>query len=140
MSGYLLDTVLVSEFIKTRPEVRVREWLASISPAEQFISVVTLGEIETGIEMLPTGKRRELLRAWAAELPSRFSDRILTVDLETGRLWGHATASLRRRGLNVPTADVLIAATALRHELSIVTRNERHFHWAGAETINPWRR
>lgn len=100
------------------------------------MSVLTLGEIRKGIERLTDKKRREKLRLWIEhELPAWFEGRVLPVDIAVADRWGRLLA---QAGRSVPTIDSLLAATALHHELRLVTRNARDFDYPGLEVINPW--
>ena len=103
-----------------------------------FLSVVTLGELTKGITLLDAGKKKEALSDWLLALEQESSGRILPIDTETARIWGEITASAQARGKIVAAADGLIAATALRHGLHLVTRNITEFLETGAMLINPW--
>jgi predicted nucleic acid-binding protein len=103
-----------------------------------FLSVITLGEIAKGVALLAEGRKKRALMAWQAEITGQFEERIFPLDLEAAEIWGHVTASGQRRGVTIPTADGLIAATALRHGLHVATRNTAHFAAAGAMVVNLW--
>ena len=134
--SYLLDTNVVSETIRRNPNETVTSWLDQIPGEALFVSVLTLGEIRKGIEALPDRKRRERLRLWIDhELPRWFEERVLPVDLAVADRWGRLLAKVRRP---VPTIDSLLAATALHHDLRLVTHNTRDFDYPGLEVINPW--
>lgn len=101
-----------------------------------FLSVLTLGEIRKGLESVSDGERRLKLLDWLEiELPAFFTGRILSVDIPVADCWGRLQAEARRP---VSAVDSLLAATALRHELRLVTRNEKDFAYPGLEVINPW--
>lgn len=134
----LLDTSVVSELYRTNPDQRVRNAIRRRQPSELFLSVITIGEVLKGIELLAPGRTRFRLEAWLAGLQGEFADRILPVDLETGRTWGEITALARLRGRQIPVADGLIAASALRHGLRVMTRNTRDFASSGVPLIDPW--
>ncbi len=140
MSGFLLDTNLLSELVK-RKSMRNRgvlDWVGRVEESLMFISVLTLGEIRKGVELAPP-QQRGLLETWLeSELRSRFAGRILGVDEAIADRWGAIAATARLRGEVVPVIDGLLAATALEHGLTVVTRNIRHFAAAGARTTNPW--
>jgi predicted nucleic acid-binding protein len=131
----LLDTVVLSELMKTRRNPRVLAWLRQHDPTTVFISVVTLGEIERGIEMQreddPAFARR--LESWRDHTIETFGERVLSVTAEISLRWGRLGG--QRGHLNV---DLLIAATALVHDLAVVTRNVRHFDGTGAKILNPF--
>jgi len=134
--SYLLDTNVVSETIRRNPNKAVMSWLDQIPGEALFISVLTLGEIRKGIEALSDSRRREKLRLWLDhELPRWFDERVLPVDLAVADRWGRLLAEI---GRSVPTIDSLLAATALHHDLRLVTHNVRDFDYPGLEVINPW--
>jgi hypothetical protein len=136
---YLLDTNVISEIRRPRPEPRVIAWLDSVPASAQFLSVLTLGEIRRGVEGLSDATRKEQLRLWLeVHLPQRFGTRLLAITSEVADRWGRLPPlPVRRRKSS--TIDRLLAATALRHGLRIVTRNEEDFTYPGLEVINPWR-
>ena len=139
MSGFLLDTNIPSEFRNPRPEPRVVRWLDSVAEDSVFISVVTLGEIRKGCELLDSGKRRDGLEKWLeVEIRAWFADRILPVTDAIAERWGRLEAKRRRLGLPLNTADGQIAATALEHGLALVTRNVNDFRDLGVTLFNPW--
>lgn len=132
---FLLDTVALSELMKTRPNPAFQAWLRAYDPAVMFVSVVTLGEIERGIEgqraYAPEFARK--LEAWRDETIASYAERVLDVTTGIALVWGRLS---RRKGhMN---ADLLIAATALAHDLEVVTRNIRHFDGTGARVLNPF--
>lgn len=134
--SYLLDTNVVSETIRRQQNKLVIGWLEHIPAEALFVSVLTLGELRKGIEMLADKKRREKLRLWLEhELPTWFEGRVLPVDLAVAERWGRLLAEV---GRSVPTIDSLLAATALHYELRLVTRNTGDFAYQGLEVINPW--
>lgn len=134
--SYLLDTNIISETIKTNPNKPVIAWLDQLPGEALFVSVLTFGEIRKGIEALSDKRRREKLRLWLEhELPAWFEDRVLSVDLAVADRWGRLLAEADRP---LPAIDSLLAATALHHELRLVTRNARDFNYPGLEVINPF--
>ncbi len=134
--SYLLDTNIVSETVRRTPNKSVIAWLDHIPGQAFFVSVLTLGEIRKGIETLADRKRREKLRLWLEhELPAWFEGRVLPIDLAVAERWGRLQAEA---GRSVPTIDSLLAATALHHELRLVTRNAEDFDYPGLEVINPF--
>lgn len=137
--NFLLDTNVVSEWTKPRPNTGVVTWLAEADEDRVFISVVTLAELRHGIERLPTGARRDRLDAWLTEqVPARFEARMLPVDAETANSWGRVMARGQAGGRPVGSMDAFIAATAERHDLTLVTRNVSDFNALGIRLINPW--
>jgi len=134
--SYLLDTNIVSETVRPNPNKAAIAWLDQLPGEAIYVSVLTLGEIRKGIEALTERRRREKLRLWLEhELPAWFEGRVLPVDLAVADRWGRLLADARRP---VPTIDSLLAATALHHELRLVTRNSGDFVYPGLEVINPF--
>jgi predicted nucleic acid-binding protein len=134
--SYLLDTNILSETVRRKPNKSVITWLDQLPGEALYVSVLTLGEIRKGIETLADGKQREKLRLWLEhELPEWFGGRVLPVDLAVADRWGRLLAEI---GRPVPTTDSLLAATALHHELRVVTRNSADFEYPGLEVINPF--
>jgi hypothetical protein len=134
----LLDTNVLSELNKAEASDRVVEFISQLHPMDTFASVVSIGEIALGIALLPIGRRRREFAEWLLRLETNFGDRLLPCDLEVARIWGESTGRARANGVNIPTSDGLIGATAIRFGLHLVTRNVRHFQPLGALTINPW--
>jgi predicted nucleic acid-binding protein len=139
MSGFLLDTNCIFEVVRPRPELRVTQWLDAADEHVLYLSVLTLGEIRKGLAFLPQGRQRTHLETWLeVELQRRFSGRILTVDAAIADRWGLLAAEARRKGKALSTIDGLLAATALHHNLAIVSRNARDFAGTQAQVFNPW--
>jgi predicted nucleic acid-binding protein len=136
--GYLLDTSVISEHTRKKPNGRVLEWLRSLPLEEQYLSVLSIGEIRHGIERLEAGARRERLRLWLErDLQGLFGDRLLALTSGVVERWGRLRAEMR---LPVPAIDSLLAATALHHELRLVTRDDQDFvAFPGLIVVNPWR-
>jgi predicted nucleic acid-binding protein len=116
----------------------VRTRVAALDPDQLYISVITVGELTKGVALLPVGTRQRELAAWLHGLEQRFAAQILPVDTEVARRWGELTASAQALGVQIPASDGLIAATALRHGLRVMTRNSRHFAASGAPIVDPW--
>ncbi|AUS99355.1 VapC toxin family PIN domain ribonuclease [Nostoc sp. CENA543] len=136
---YLLDTCLISELVAKQPNQKVLDWLDAQAPETLYLSVITIGEIAKGISKIPVSQRKESLTTWLTEtLPNRFQDRILGIDAPTMVLWGNFVGQLERNGRILPVMDSLIAAMALHHALSLVTRNEKDFAGTGVVIVNPW--
>jgi predicted nucleic acid-binding protein len=133
----LLDTNVVCELTAKHPEPRVLAWLERHAD-ECALSCVTLGEIWKGIHLLPKGKRKSALTEWAAGIEHDFADVTLPLDGSILKLWGKLCASHEAAGHNLGVLDSLLAATALCHDLTIVTRNTADFP-AEVRTLNPWR-
>lgn len=138
--SWLLDTNALSELPKPRPDPGVTAWLADRKDDEprMFVSCLSLAEIYRGVHLLADA-RRSRLRSWAlTDLPARFAGRILAFDEPVARTWGAITARLPR-GVVVPTMDSLIAATAIHHGLTLVTRNVRDMrHFVDLSLESPW--
>ena len=134
----LVDTCVVSELSRPAGASLVRERVARMSERDLYLSVVTVGELAKGVALLSAGPRRDRYADFLDGLVKRYRQRVLTIDVETARLWGEATAAAMRCGVVVGAADGLIAATALRHGLAVMTRNVRDFEHTGARTVNPW--
>ena len=139
MSGYLVDTNVISEFAQPTPNFSVMLWFQEADPDELYASVVTFGEIRLGIENLPAGKRRSDLEGWLQTgLPGWFASNLLPVTRNIADRWGRLTIEAKRKGMMLTTADGLIAATALEHGLTLVTRNVKDFDGLGVAILNPW--
>ena len=137
--NYLLDTCVLSEFTRRRPEEKVVNWMESVDEEKFFISVITIGEIQHGIERLPESHRKTGLLVWMNnELVKRFEHRILPLDMPAMFLWGSLTAHMESTGQPIALMDSLIVATALQNNLIIATRNVTDFLPCGVQVINPW--
>jgi len=132
---YLIDTMVLSETFKRRPELRVIAWFQDVPAADLFVSVLSIGGVERGIAReqgrnMPYAAR---LAKWLDEVLTTYRDRILLADVAIARRWGRLSQELGHSG-----PDLLIAATALEHGLAIVTRNRRHFERTGLPIVNPY--
>jgi len=138
--NYLLDTCVLSEYTRRKPEEKVIEWIDSRQDDELFISVITFGEIQRGIDKLPESRRRTDLVTWMNEdLVTRFANHIVPIDLETMLLWGNLIARMDATGTPMSLMDSLIASSAIRHNLVVVTRNESDFAASAVRLVNPWK-
>ena len=134
--SFLLDTNVVSEWTKPRPNAGIIEWLARVEEDEVFLSVVTFAEIRHGIDRLPAGERRRRLDEWLRnDLALRFEGRIIGVDGAIADEWGRMIARREARGRAM---DALVAATAQVHDLTVVTRNAADFQPSVKAVLNPW--
>lgn len=134
--SYLLDTNVISEVVRSNPNKNVIEWFKSVPDEALFISVLTIGEIRKGTETVKDHKRREKLRLWLEiELPRWFADRILDIDLHIADRWGRLQSEIKKP---IPAIDSLLAATALHHDLRLVTRNTKDFKYPLLQVICPW--
>jgi toxin FitB len=139
MTGFLLDTNIISELIKPRPDRRVTAWIEATDEQLFFLSVLSLGEIRKGITSLAEMKRRAVLEAWLdRDLVVRFSGRILPIDHAIADRWGQITGTAAARKTPVAVIDGLLAASALQHDLVLVTRNTKHLSAIAVPLFNPW--
>lgn len=139
MSGFLLDTNCVSELVRVKPDPRVLQWMDAADESLLYLSVLTLGEIRKGVASLPQSKRRTHLETWLElELRSRFSGRILGIEAAVADRWGLLAAEAKRKGRPLSAIDGLLAATALHHNLTIVSRNISDFAGTQVPVLNPW--
>jgi toxin FitB len=139
VTGFLLDTNVLSEFSrKGDPHENVDRLLRSAPDESLFASVLTVGEIRRGIELLPSGKRREQLEQWQNDLVASFESRLLPVTKSIADRWAVLSARSAHAGVTIASFDGLIAATALEHDLVLVTRNVKDFQGTGVRILNPW--
>lgn len=134
----LLDTCVLSELYKQSPMESVKNALETIDDNQLYISVITIGELSKGILLLPNSKRKSDLQNWFNQIEKNYSTRILSIDTETASIWGEITANAQKDGFILGTADGLIAATAIRHGLHLMTRNIKDFDFTKVLTVNPW--
>ena len=136
---FLLDTNVVSEWVRARPDPGVVAWLDEVDEDRVFLSVATLAELRSGIARIPTGSRRVRLEDWLGEeLPARFEGRILAIDREVALIWGDVVAEREQAGRPIGAMDAFIAATARVRDLTLVTRNTRDFAGSVSAVLNPW--
>ena len=139
--SFLLDTNVVSEWVKARPNPGVVAWMAQADEDRVFMSVVTLAELRRGIERMAAGKRRNRLDEWLRdELPLRFEGRMLSVDAMVADAWGKVVARSEVVGRPMSAMDAFLAATAEVHGLTLVTRNDSDFQRSVKALVNPWTR
>src|SRR5260370_26937773 len=139
MMGFLLDTNVISELVTRGPEPNVSRWVEDTDETLLHLSVLTLGEIRKGIGGLPQAKRRAELETWLNKgLRSRFAGRILPIDAAVADRWDRVAAQARSKTIQLPVIDGLLAATALEHDLTFVTRNTRDVAGVGVLVLNPW--
>ena len=121
------------------PDERVKTWLRETARELQFVSVITIAEIERGIQLLNAGRRRSELEAWLSnDIEVWFTGRVLPVTRPVAAEWAKLQAEYSRGGRTLAVLDSLIAATALVHDLELVTRNVRHYKNLGVKIVNPW--
>jgi predicted nucleic acid-binding protein len=137
--SFLLDTNVVSEWMKPRPNPGVVAWLAEVDEDRVFLSVVTVTELRYGIERMPAGNRRKRLDVWLEEeLPLRFEGRILAIDRAVADACGNLVARSEAIGRRMEAMDAFIAATAEVHRLTLITRNTSDFESIVKDVLNPW--
>ena len=134
----LVDTCVLSEVQRRRSNKQVRERFEALAAEDVYLSVLTLGELKKGIDKLKASAKKRALTAWFGQLILSAQNRILPIDHETAIIWGEVTAKSEKKGQSIPAVDGLIAATALRHGLHLMTRNVAHFEPTGVMLINPW--
>ena len=136
---YLLDTNVISELVARQPDPAVLAWIEALDQTVVYLSVITIGEIHRGIERLPESAKRDRLRTWLTnDLLVRFGDRIAPIDVGVMMAWGSMVARLIGEGRPLSAMDSLIAAQAIHHGYSLVTRNESDFSHTGVTVMNPW--
>jgi len=139
MNGFLLDTNIPSETSRPRPDANVTAWLTRQARDAQFLSVVTFGELRKGATLLqPSARRTQIEHLIEVLVPAWFAGRILPVRQAIAERWGVLEGQRQLAGLPLGVADGMIAATALKHDLTVVTRNTKHVEGLGAALINPW--
>jgi len=131
----LVDANVLSEATKPLPDARVVDWLRQ-HEAELLVEPIVLGEIRFGILLLPAGKRRRRLEKWFDQVVAKLT--CLPWTAEIGLRWAQLLAELHKTGKAIPIKDSLIAATALAHGLTVVTRNARDFRDAGVDVLDPF--
>jgi hypothetical protein len=134
----LLDTCVLSELQRTRGNPAVREAVEGLDSEDLFVSVLSIGEIAKGVALVKDTGRRQKLAAWLAELEHFHAERLLPLDPETARIWGDFTALAQKAGRPLAAVDGLIAATAQRHGLHVMTRNVADFEITKIQILNPW--
>lgn len=141
MPGFLLDTNVVSELIRPRPSRKVVSWVDATPEELMFLSVITIGEVRKGIDLLAIDDpRRPALQSWLdSDLRVRYAGRLLPFDDGVAERWGQLEAFAKKRRLTVPTIDAQLAATAAHHGLTFVTRNTTDIAPTGVPVFDPWR-
>ena len=137
--AYLIDTNVISETFKPRPERRVVDWIGGQIANDLFLASISLGELVRGARRVKDGAKRERFERWIdRDLAAQFQGRILPFDRDAAVIWGEIMGDGDKTGRPKPMADAQIAAVARRHELTLATRNIRDF--AGMEVVlfDPW--
>lgn len=136
---YLLDTCVISELIKREPNKNVISWLQAQDEANLFLSILTFGELQKGIQKDPDQNRKKKLKIWIEEdLKKRFENRIIPIDLKVVTNWGSIQGLAELAGRTMPTLDGLIAVSGLTYNCAIATRNTSDMEQSTAELFNPW--
>lgn len=140
MNGWLFDTNVAQELEKAKGAIRVRSWADTLPGSAIFISILTIAEFDKGIANLPDDDlRRAAIAVQRDDLAGRFAGRILPVSVAVALRWGAISGQVKRdTGHPPPVIDTLLAATAIEHDLYLVTRNLRDVRLSGAEVFNPW--
>lgn len=139
MNGFLLDTNVPSELTRIKPDPRVAQWIREADDNSLYLSVISIGEFSKGFTIHPDERRRAALRNWLDDtLRPWFAGRILTISEAISERWGILEGQCQLKGSTISTPDGLIAATALEHDLTIVTRNVKDFASLGVMVFNPW--
>lgn len=134
--SYLIDTNVLSELRRRQPDNNVVQWIQARPVSTLYLSVLTLGELRKGIEALPEEHRKQRLLDWLeVELPTFFSARVLSIDAMVAERWGRLCAQANRP---LPAIDSLLAASALTHHLTLVTRNVKDFVYPELRVLDPW--
>ena len=136
---FLLDTCVICELVNRRPNASVINWISRQDPESLYLSFVTVGEIEKGIAKRGGDARAIALEKWLkSEILDSFADRILPVEKEVSLAWGRICGEAERVGRKRPAVDALIAATALVHDMQLVTRNVDDMAGMGVPIFNPF--
>jgi predicted nucleic acid-binding protein len=137
--SFLLDTNVLLETVRPRPDAGVLDWLQNVDEDSVFISVASIAEIQRGVALMETGRRRKLIAQWLeVDLPARFEGRLLNIDVRIARAWGELTVLASKSGGSLHPMDGFFAATAAVYDLTLVTRNVRDFTAIGIPLFNPW--
>ncbi|MGD9632445.1 MAG: type II toxin-antitoxin system VapC family toxin [Pirellulales bacterium] len=134
----LVDTCVLSEVQRRQGNARVRQRFEALAEDDVYLSVLTLGELKKGIDKLKATAKKRTLTTWFDRLVLSARDRVLPVDSDTAIIWGEMAGKCEKQGQPIPAIDGLIAATALRHGLHLMTRNVAHFELTGVMLVNPW--
>lgn len=134
----LLDTCVLSGLRHPMHANLLKKAIQFFDAEDLFLSVISIGEITKGIALLPASNKKNELQHWALQLEKVYADRILNVTSDVVHIWGELTAQAKLKGITIPAADGLIAATALAHGLHVMTRNVMDFKPTGVLLLNPW--
>ena len=135
-----MDTCVISELVKPKPNAKVIEWLRSCQDESLFLSSLTIGEIQKGISRLPNSRKKIKLQNWLdSELIQRFDERILGIDFKVAQKWGEMQAASEIAGIKMPVIDSLIASIGIVFDMTVVTRNTADMKNSGVRLFNPWK-
>jgi predicted nucleic acid-binding protein len=135
----LLDTNVLLEVTKPRPDEGVLKWLHGLDEDRTFISIISIAEIRRGIALMDSGRKRDALGEWLThDLSQRFEKRTIPVEGPVALAWGDLMALAKRSGRGLASMDGLIAATAVAHQLTLATRNTKDFEGFAIDIIDPW--
>lgn len=141
MTAYLVDTNIPSELTRQLPDSRVTDFIRNAGRENLFLSVMTIGEICKGIDLLPASQKRTALQGWLdVQVRAWFAGRILPVSEAIAERWGRVAAGARKQGVTLAVVDGVIAATAMEHSLTLVTRNTKDYAGLGVSLFSPWDR
>ncbi len=130
---YLLDTSIISQDEKSRPNPKVNRWLEEVQEADLYLCDITVAELWYGVQLMPSGKRRSAIQEWLeVDLSDRFYERILSFDLRSAAVYGSIMAQAKKRGHNPGVLDGMIAAIAIANGMTIATLNRKDFERLGA--------
>lgn len=136
---YLLDTNIISEFISKTPNKKVIDFILTLDEDDIYLSVITIGEIKTGIEKLDNGKKKEKLLYWLEnDLLDRFHEKIIGIDTDVMLQWGVINQRLKNLGTPLPIMDSLIGAICEVQDFILITRNEKDFNNLNIKIVNPF--
>lgn len=135
---FLLDTNVISEPKQKKPNKKVLEWLDAQDESKIYLSVLSIGEIRKGIARLESGKKKAELDEWLEKLRRRFAQRLVPLSEKTFLVWGRMYGEFENKGVVRSTLDSLLEATALEHDLILVTRNIKNFQNSQVTILNPW--
>lgn len=134
----LLDTCILSELRRPDCDEKLRKYILNIPDENLFVSVISIAEIIKGVSLLNDSKKKQELQSWVYSLERFYEDRIKNIDYETAQIWGEMTATAQKRGVVIPAIDGLIASSARRHGLHMMTRNIPDFEHTGVMLVQPW--
>jgi toxin FitB len=136
--NFLVDTCLLSELYKPKPQRSVVDWVSEQKSNALWVSSITMGELERGIAKLDAGHAQQKLTLWLLQIHSQFENQALGFQLPEARIFGQISGRCERLGAKLAVADAMLAATALCHDMTLVTRNVRDFERTGVRLFNPW--